>query len=114
MNLYELYVTSAPILSFHDSFKNNDSVVILKCHNRMFEYYLNKGSIIFDCDKNNLERLPSEIKDRIGTEVTDNSEKVMICSTNSTSTPNTLNNLLVNASSHYFYTKNNSMIKMKK
>ena len=26
-------------------FKNNDSVVVLKCPNRMFEYYLNKGFI---------------------------------------------------------------------
>ena len=45
---------------------------MLKFPNRMFEYYLNKGFIILDCDKNNLEKLPSEIKDRIGAEVTDN------------------------------------------
>ena len=54
------------VLSCHGFLKNNDSVVILKCPNRMFEYYFNKGFIIFDCDKNNLERLPSEIKDRVG------------------------------------------------
>ena len=84
--------------------KNNDSVVILKCHNRMFEYYFNKVFIVFYCDRKNLERLPSEIKDRIGTEVTDNSYKVMICSTTIPYTSNTLENLLVNASFHSSYT----------
>ena len=74
------------LLSCHGFLKNNDSVVILKCPNRMFEYYFNKGFIIFDCDKNSLEELPSEIKDRIGAEVTDNSDKVIICSTTITST----------------------------
>ena len=37
-------------LSRHGCFKNNDSIFILKCRNRMFEY------------ENNLEKLPSEIK----------------------------------------------------
>ena len=41
----------------------------------MFEYYFNKGFIIFDCDENNLERLPYQVKDRFGAEVTTNSEK---------------------------------------
>ena len=58
----------------------------------MFEYYSNKGFIIFYCDKNNLENFPYEIKERIGVEVTDNSDKFMICSTTITSTSNTLNN----------------------
>ena len=71
----------------------------------MFEYYFIKWFSIFDCDKNNLERLTSEIKDRIGAEVTYNSDKVMICSTTIPSTSNTLKNLLVNSSSHSSYTK---------
>ena len=50
------------LLSCNGFLKENYSVVILKLPNNMFEYYLNKGFIIFDCDKNNLERLPSEIK----------------------------------------------------
>ena len=58
----------------------------------MFEYYFNKGFIIFDCDEINLERLPYEIKDRVDAEVTDNSDKVMICSTAIPSTSNTLKN----------------------
>ena len=50
-----------------------------------------------------LEKLPSEIKEIIGAEVTDNSDRVMICSTTIPSTSNTLNNLLVHESSHYSY-----------
>ena len=62
----------------------------------------------FYCDKTNLERLLSEIKDRICAKVTDNSEKVMICSTTIPSTLNTLKNLLVNESSHSSYTNKES------
>ena len=58
-------------LSCRGFLKNNDYAVILKCPNRIFEYYLNKGFIIFYCDENNLEKLPSEIKARIGAEVID-------------------------------------------
>ena len=68
----------------------------------MFEYYLNKWFIIFDCDKK-IKKITSEIKDIIGAEVTDSSDKVMICSTTIPSTSNTLKNLLVNESSHYSY-----------
>ena len=53
--------------------KNDDYVVILKCTNRMYEYYFNKGFIIFDCDEKKLKRLPSQVKDRVGAEVTINS-----------------------------------------
>ena len=74
------------LLSCQDFLKNNDSVVILKFPNRMFEYYFNKGFIIFDCDEINLKRLPYEVKDRVGAEVTVNSDKVMICSTTISST----------------------------
>ena len=33
------------ILSCHGFLKNDDSIVILKCPNRMSEYYFNKGFI---------------------------------------------------------------------
>ena len=33
------------LLSYHGFIKNNDSFVILKCPNRMSEYYFNKGFI---------------------------------------------------------------------
>ena len=52
--------------------------------------------------KKNVERLPSEIKDRIGAEVTDNSDKIMICFT---TFPSTSNKMLVNSSYHSSYTK---------
>ena len=38
-------------LSCQGFLKNNDSIVLLKCPNRMLEYYLNKGFINFDCDE---------------------------------------------------------------
>ena len=69
----------------------------------MFEYYLTKGFIHYDCNKSNLEELPSDVKDRIYSEVTDSPDKVMICSTTIHSTSNLLKNLLVNASSRYSY-----------
>ena len=47
----------------------------------MFEYYFNKELIVFYCDENNLKRLPSEVKDRVGAEVTVNSDKVFLYST---------------------------------
>ena len=78
------------LLYFQCFLKNNESVVILKCPHRMFEYYFNKGFIIFDCDENKLKRLPSQVKDRVVTEVTVNSEKVMLYYNTIYSTSNTL------------------------
>ena len=75
------------------------SSILIVCLNNI----LIKDSF-FNCDKNNLERLPSEIKDRIGVEVTNYSDKVIICSATIPSTSNTLKNLLVSASSHSSYT----------
>ena len=43
------------LLSCQGFLKNNESIVILKFPHRMFEYYFNKGFIIFDCDENNLK-----------------------------------------------------------
>ena len=83
-------------LSCQGFLKNNEYVVILKCPHRIFEYYFNKGFIIFDCDEKHLKRLPSQVKDRVSAEVTINSDKVMLCYTTITSPSNTLKNLLVN------------------
>ena len=41
------------LLSCYGFLKNNESVVILKCPNRMSEYYFNKGFVIFECDEEN-------------------------------------------------------------
>ena len=69
----------------------------------MFEYYFNKGFIIFNCDEKHLKRLPYQVKDRVGAEVTINSDNVMICYTTITSTSDTLKNLLVNSNYHSSY-----------
>ena len=100
------------LLSCQYFLKNNDFVVILKFPNRMFEYYFNKGFIIFNFDEKKLKRLPYQLKDRVGAEVTVNSDKVMICYTTIPSTSDTLNNLLVSASSHSSY--NNKQFNDKK
>ena len=84
--------------------KNNESVVILKFTHRMYEYYFNKGFIIFDCDEEDLKRLPSQVKDRVGSEVAVNSDLVMLCYTTIPSTSNKLKNLLVNSNYHSSYT----------
>ena len=42
------------VLSCRVFLKNNDSVVILKCPNRMSEYYFNKGFVELECDEDNL------------------------------------------------------------
>ena len=39
------------MLSCHGFLKNSDSVVILKCPNRMSEYYFNKGFVKLMCDE---------------------------------------------------------------
>ena len=44
------------LLSCHGCLKNNDSVLILKCPNRMSEYYFNKVSIELECDEDNLKK----------------------------------------------------------
>ena len=90
------------LLSCHGFLKNKDSVAILKCPNRGFEYYFSKV-FFFNCNRFKKGKLPSEIKDRIGSEVTDNSDKFMICSNTIPSTSNKLKNLLVNLSSNYSY-----------
>ena len=54
------------LFSCHGFLKNNDSVVILKCPNRMSEYYFNKGFFIFEYDEDHLKELPSDIKDLVG------------------------------------------------
>ena len=62
-------------------FKNINYVVILKCPERMLEYYFSKGFTVLECNFNNLEKLPNEVKQIIHAEETDNSDKVMTCIT---------------------------------
>ena len=83
--------------------KKENYVFILKCPKRMLEYYFSNGFTIFECNNINLEKLPNEVKQRIHAEDTDNSDKVMTCTTTITSTSNTLKNLVVNKSFHSYY-----------
>ena len=69
------------LMSCYGFLKNGDSVVILKFPKRKFEYYFSKLFTYFYCTIINLAKLPSEVKDRFYAEETDNSDKVMICST---------------------------------
>ena len=40
----------------------NDSIVILKCPNRMSQYYFNKGLIQLTCDEDHLKKFQSRSK----------------------------------------------------
>ena len=44
------------MLSCHGFLNNNDSIVILKCPNRMSEYYFNKESIELTCDEDHFKK----------------------------------------------------------
>ena len=94
------------LMSCNGFLNNKDSVIILKCPKRIFEYYFSKGLTYFDWNIINLAKLPSGVKDIIYAEETDNSDKVMIFSTKIPSTSNTPKNLLVNTSFHYSYIQN--------
>ena len=56
------------MLSCHGFLNNNDSIVILKFHNRMSEYYFNKGFIELTCDEDHLNKPPLSVKQRVGAE----------------------------------------------
>ena len=58
------------LISCHVFFKNRNSLVILKGPKRMLGYYFSKGFTILECNTNNLEKLPNEVKDIINAEET--------------------------------------------
>ena len=99
------------LMSCRGFMKNKNPVVILKFPKGILEYYLSKVFTLFDCNTNNLAKLPNEVKDRIHLEDTENSDKVMICNTTITSTSNTLKNLAVNKFFILPIFKHNPMIK---
>ena len=84
---------------------------MLKFPKKMLEYYFSEGFSHFECNTNNLEKLPNEFKQRIYEEDTDNSEKLMTCTTTIPSTSNILKNLAVNKKFILPIFKDNSMIK---
>ena len=82
---------------------NNDYVVILKCPDRMSEYYFNKGFVELECDEDHLKKLPLMVKYRFGAEVKVNTDLVMICYTTITSISNTQKQLEINSNYHASY-----------
>ena len=45
------------MLSCHGFINNNNSIVILKCPNRMSQYYFNKGFTQLKCDEDHLKKI---------------------------------------------------------
>ena len=91
------------MLSFHVFLNNNESIVILKCPNRMSEYYFNKVFIPLTCDEDHLNKLPISVQQRVGAEPKVNSDLVMLCKTTILSTSNTLKNLYISSDYHESY-----------
>ena len=69
----------------------------------MLEYYFSKGFSILECNTNNLEKLPDEVKQRVHAEETDNSEYVMTFINTIPSKSNTLKKLFLHKILHYSY-----------
>ena len=95
------------MLSCQGFLNNNESIVILKCPNRMSEYYFNKGFIQLTCDEYHLKTIPVRVKDRVCAELKVNSDLVMLCYTTITSTSNTVKNLFISKDYHSSYSTDN-------
>ena len=63
----------------HVFFKNINFIVIIKCPKSILEYYFSKVFNILECNVNNLEKIPNEVKERIHSEETDNRDKFITC-----------------------------------
>ena len=95
------------MLSCQGFINNNDSIVILKCPNRMSQYYFNKVFTQIKCDEVHLKKIPGLVKERVGAVLTENTDLVMLCSTTLTSTSSTLKNLYIGTQYHSFYLTEN-------
>ena len=69
----------------------------------MLEYYFSKEFGILECNFNNLTKILNEVKQLIHVEETYDSEYVMTCIKNITSTSNTLKKFLLHKSLHSPY-----------
>ena len=67
------------LMSCRGFLKNINYVVILKCPKNILEYCFSKGFAILECNDNSLAKLPNDEKQRIHTEGTYSSYKVIIC-----------------------------------
>ena len=91
------------LLLCHGFFKNINSFFVFKYPKSMLEYYFSEGFSILECNTNNLEKLPNEVKQRTHAEETDKSDYVITCINKIPSKSNTLEDFLLNKSSHYSY-----------
>ena len=95
------------VLSCQVFLNNNEYIVILKCPNKMSQYYFNKRFIQLTCGEDHLKTLHVKVKDRVGAEVKVNSDLFMLCYTTITSTSNTLKNLYISKDYHSSYSTDN-------
>ena len=77
--------------------------MILKCPNRMSEYYFNKGFIKLSCDEDHLNKLTKLVQIRVGAEPKVYFDLVMLCKTTIISTSNKLKNLFISSYYHESY-----------
>ena len=91
------------MLSCQVFINNSESIVIIKCPNRISQYYFNNRFIQLPCDKDHLEKIPENVKERVGAEMEMNTNLVMICHTTITSTSYTLKNLYIGKDCHSLY-----------
>ena len=104
-NLFGIGITDILLnmLSCRGFLNNNESIVILKCTNRMSEYYFNKGFIQLPCDEDHLNKRTKFEEQIVGAEPKVNSDLVMLCKTTIISTSNTLENLYISKDCHSSY-----------
>ena len=95
------------MLSCQKILNNNDSIVILKCPNRMSRYYFNKGFIELTCDEYHLRKAPVKVKDRVGAELEVNTDLVLLYHTTISSTSSTLKKLYIGRGYHSSYSNDN-------
>ena len=60
------------LLVCHGLSKNIKSIVILKCHKMMLEYYFSKGFGILECNSNHQKKIPNVVKQKNHAEETHN------------------------------------------
>ena len=91
------------MLFCHGFLNNNESIMILKCPNRMSEWYFNKVFIQLTCGEDHLNKLPKLVQQRVGAEPKVNSDLIVLCKTTIISTSNTLKNLFISSYYHEYY-----------
>ena len=95
------------MLSCQGFINNNGYILILKCPNRMSQYYFNKGFTQLKCDEDNLKKNPENVKEKVVAVLEENTDLVMLFCTTITSTSSTLKNLYIGTQYHSLYSTDN-------